>query len=66
MGERQHEIMVRLSDEELARFDELRPSGTPRATFLRSLLQEIAPKVDSSQFDDLHTVPLRRSGNRSR
>jgi hypothetical protein len=32
--------MVRLSDAELARLDELRPSDTPRATFLRSLLFE--------------------------
>jgi len=31
------------------------------------LLQEIAPKVDSSQFDDLYdAVALRRSGRRSR
>jgi hypothetical protein len=33
-------VMVRFSDDELARLDELRPSGTPRATFLRQLLQE--------------------------
>jgi hypothetical protein len=32
--------MVKLSDRELTRLDELRPSGTPRATFLRSLLQQ--------------------------
>jgi hypothetical protein len=37
---RTNDVMVRLSDEELARLDELRPSGTPRATFMRSLLQE--------------------------
>jgi hypothetical protein len=33
-------ITVRLSASELARLDELRPSGTPRATFMRSLLRE--------------------------
>ena len=32
--------MVRLSDAELARLDELRPPDVQRATFLRSLLQE--------------------------
>ena len=32
--------MVRLSDEELARLDELRPSGTSRPAFIRSLLRE--------------------------
>jgi hypothetical protein len=37
---RTNDVMVRLSDPELARLDELRPSGTPRATFMRSLLQE--------------------------
>jgi hypothetical protein len=33
-------VHVRLSASELARLDELRPSGTPRATFMRSLLHE--------------------------
>jgi hypothetical protein len=37
---RRNNIMVKLSDRELTRLDELRPSGTPRATFLRSLLQQ--------------------------
>jgi hypothetical protein len=36
---RQNDALVRLSDSELARLDELRPAGTPRATFMRSLLQ---------------------------
>jgi hypothetical protein len=37
---RQHEIMVRLNDAELARLDELRPTVTPRAVYLRNLLRE--------------------------
>lgn len=37
---RKNDVMVRLSDAELTRLDELRLGGTPRATFLRSLLQE--------------------------
>jgi hypothetical protein len=36
---RQNDVLVRLSDSELARLDELRPAGTARATFMRSLLQ---------------------------
>jgi hypothetical protein len=39
---RQNDVLVRLSDSELARLDELRPAGTPRATFMRSLLREPA------------------------
>jgi hypothetical protein len=42
---RQNDVLVRLSDAELARLDELRPAGTPRATFMRSLLQE-SPSAD--------------------
>ncbi len=37
---RQHEIMVRLNDAELARLDEGRPAGIPRAVYLRGLLRE--------------------------
>ena len=37
---RKNNVMVRLSDAELARLDELRPPDVQRATFLRSLLQE--------------------------
>jgi hypothetical protein len=36
---RRNDVMVRLSDAELVRLDELRPPDTPRATFLRLLLQ---------------------------
>jgi len=41
---RQNEIRVRLSDDELAQFDELRPPGMPRAVFVRSLVHK-APEV---------------------
>ncbi len=37
---RNHDVMVRLNDSELARLDELRPPDVKRAPFLRSLLQE--------------------------
>lgn len=37
---REHPIKVRLDDSELMRLDELRPPGTTRPAFLRSLLRE--------------------------
>jgi hypothetical protein len=37
---REHHVKVRLGDQELARLDELRPPGTSRPAFLRSLLRE--------------------------
>jgi hypothetical protein len=37
---RENALKVTLSDEEMARLDELRPSGTTRPAFLRSLLRE--------------------------
>jgi hypothetical protein len=42
---RQHSIKVTFSGDELARLDELRPSGTSRPAFLRSLLRE-PPRED--------------------
>ncbi|MGH2964767.1 MAG: hypothetical protein ACRDMH_05225 [Solirubrobacterales bacterium] len=35
---RDHDIMVRLDDAELARLDEARPAGVPRAVYLRNLI----------------------------
>jgi hypothetical protein len=40
---RPHTISVRLSDDEMARLDEARPSGVPRAVFMRQLLRDPAP-----------------------
>jgi hypothetical protein len=37
---REHKILVSLDGLELARLDELRPSGTARAVYLRQLLQD--------------------------
>jgi hypothetical protein len=37
---RENALKVTFSDEELARLEELRPSGTSRPSFLRSLLGE--------------------------
>jgi hypothetical protein len=48
--------------EEIIRDPDTNP--TARCTAIRTLL-EIAPPEVSSQFDDLHEVRLRRSGNRS-
>jgi hypothetical protein len=42
---RDHSVKVTLTDQELARLDELRPSGTSRPAFLRSLLRE-PPRTD--------------------
>jgi hypothetical protein len=37
---RENEVKLRLSDGELARLDELRPSGASRAAYVRSILRE--------------------------
>ena len=42
---REHIVKVTLTDQELARLDELRPSGVSRPAFLRSLLYE-PPRED--------------------
>ncbi len=48
-AKRTHEIRVALSDDELARLDELRPPGSSRAACVRSLLRagDQAPDVAS-------------------
>ena len=40
MNRRTNPVQVMLSDEEVARLDELRPSGVSRPAFLRQLLRE--------------------------
>ena len=40
---RPHTISIRLSNDEMARLDELRPRGVARAVFVRQLLREPAP-----------------------
>lgn len=42
---REKAVRVTLSDQELARLDELRPAGTTRPAFIRSLLRE-PPRED--------------------
>jgi hypothetical protein len=37
---RPHKVEVTLTDDELARLDEMRPRGVPRAAYLRRLLHE--------------------------
>ena len=56
------EEMIRIL-EEIIRDPDANP--TARVTAIRAL-REIAPRETDSQFDDLHKVRLRRSGNRSR
>jgi hypothetical protein len=41
---RRNEVMVRLTDAELARLDEARPPGIARAVYLRSLLRKAPPE----------------------
>ena len=41
---RRNEVMVRLTDAELARLDEGRPPGIARAVYLRSLLRQPPPE----------------------
>jgi hypothetical protein len=48
--------MVRLSDEELARLDEMRPSVTPRAVYLRNLLRE--PPTDQGAADHRESLAI--------
>ena len=43
---RQHEVMVRLNDTELARLDENRPPGIARAVYLRNRLLEPPARED--------------------
>jgi hypothetical protein len=43
---RRNEVMVRLTDAELARLDEARPAGIPRAVYLRGLLREPPDRKD--------------------
>ena len=50
---RPHRVAVRLSDNELARLDELRPRGVPRATFVRQLLRSPAPPDVASRDEAL-------------
>jgi hypothetical protein len=51
-----HEVKVRLDDAELARLDELRPSVTPRAVYLRSLLRE--PPTDQGVAGRLEALAI--------
>jgi len=48
-GPRNRAVMVRLTDAELARLDEFRPSGMSRPAFIRSLLRE--PPRDGDHHD---------------
>jgi hypothetical protein len=41
---RRNEVMVRLTDAELARLDEARPPGIARAVYLRDLLRQPPPE----------------------
>jgi hypothetical protein len=64
---RQHEIMVRLNDDELGRLDELPPAVTARAVYLRNLLHE--PPTQREVADHREALAIlsamaRRKGHR--
>jgi hypothetical protein len=43
---RENEVKIRLSDDELARLNEIRPRGVSRAAYVRSLLREPSGQVE--------------------
>lgn len=49
---RTNEIRVRLTDDELAQLDELRPGEMPRAVFLRSLLHKPPDVADVASREE--------------
>ena len=52
-AKRQHRVLVRLSDDEVARLDELRPTITPRAVYLRNLLREPPTVKNIADHDEV-------------
>jgi hypothetical protein len=46
------QISVRMSDDDLARLDELRPEGTGRPAFIRSLLRRATPTEESPTYEE--------------
>lgn len=53
---REHSIKVTFDDDELARLDELRPSGTSRPAFLRSLLHEPPSGNEIASRDEVLSI----------
>ena len=53
---RRHEVMVRLNDDELVHLDELRPTVTARAIYLRNLLRE--PPTDTDVADHKEALAI--------
>ena len=49
---RNRPVMVRLTDQELARLDEFRPSGMTRPAFLRSLLRQPPRDLDIASREE--------------
>ena len=59
----QHSIKVTFDDHELARLDEIRPSGMSRPAFIRSLLREPQPSDVASREEALSILSgLARDG----
>jgi hypothetical protein len=50
---RPHRIELALSDRELTRLDELRPTGVPRATYLRRVLYEPPTLDEIATYDEV-------------
>lgn len=60
---REHSIKVTFDDDELARLDEIRPSGMSRPSFVRSLLREPPPSDVASREEVLSILSnLARDG----
>ena len=56
---REHKVLVSLDGRELARLDELRPSGTARAVFLRQLLQGPAAVEETASHAEAVSILAR-------
>lgn len=61
---RAHDVHVRLSEDELAQLDEMRPTGMPRAVFVRSLLHKPPERADVASREEALSILTRlaRSG----
>jgi hypothetical protein len=49
---RDHRIEIKLTDDELAQLDELRPPGMPRAVYLRSLIHKPPEVADVASREE--------------
>ena len=50
---REHEVKLRLDDDELARLDANRPAGIPRAVYLRNRIRELSGHEDIATLEEV-------------